>query len=189
MGIVEDGQSTSRVRAESEQTEYARGSPEARQLTPARLGLRLHSAIDHDILACSPSMASLDASTVQPPSISPTCHSWTAPDWQGVVYRVRYPTGINQTERETGCEQSLRAQARAAADLSVEFARDIVGMLPCHSFRMALYRTSPPTSPLQPNSRTPICYHIPSNRLFPPTASPATQAASHIRVIVQGSWL
>lgn len=32
---------------------------------------------------------------------------------------------------------------------------------------MALYRTSPPTSPLQPNSRTPIAYLIPSNRPFP----------------------
>lgn len=31
---------------------------------------------------------------------------------------------------------------------------------------MALYRTSPPTSPLQPNSRTPNPYHIPSNRPF-----------------------
>ncbi|KAL9468506.1 hypothetical protein ACSS6W_010200 [Trichoderma asperelloides] len=152
-------------------------------------GLRLHSAIDHDILAGRLAMASPNASTVQPPAISWTCHSWTAPDWQSVACcLVCYPTGIKQAERGMRTSRAPELELELPA-YQWSSARDALGMLPCHSFRLALYRTSPPTSVLQPNSRTPIQFPIIFLliALFPPTASSATSHPT--RVILQGSWL
>ena len=156
-------------------------------------------AIDHDILASRFIMPSLTASTNQPPShprsdcqLGIIQRANRVSYWQAAARHARIPrmlrlylSGVKLAE-ETVAKGSTQIESsrHSYAELPTyqwSPARDVLGILPCHSCSLCVWPYIAPFPPAssssQPNRRIPNPYHTPLDSPFLLALAPATSPA------------